>query len=507
MLTGASVHAHDWHEASVLDEYAISQRPLTPTESAEPAAGCMPAYCLREISELLDTLSRIDHLLPDGPDGRSNKWFAAFTKTREYAAKAAKSLTTEDCLTLAESLASIIGGFGDADAGFPLTPEYAACVPACRVVGVTMNQAVRRHLEINHWKAPEADRRRLCLATLLSNPNFISGLPHAGSTVKLRDLFLLFPMEVTRFMADPSNRELVGYQYPGWLCGQGFQEMGFQPSFPIEAPAEMKLAIAAPEIISNALPSVRTAIGEASSSNESNISHDSHLPGKLSKIDRCYVHGTRKALALQLAEDLDQRGKAWFSAHREILSGLARSAETNTPDGILDILPLLWECRAEIGRYTPADKDADTSRKGFRDGDTLSYVANSVMIQYLEEAEGHVPVERMFQLLSGSETQSGSCLEGYDPFHLSPFELLVLEPDAYLACIKKQSRDWLDSMSAHLKFEAEIAEDAFSDSEIPPEHTYWLKRFNKAVSRDRGKIETARKAANEWLQRQEHPTP
>lgn len=506
-LTGAAVHAHDWHKAWDLDEYALSQHPLTPTESAEPAAGCVPAYCLREINELVETLSRIDRMLPDGPDGRSNKWYAAVTKTREDAVRVRKSLTTADCLTLAESLAVIIGGFGDADSGFPLTPEYAACAPASRMVGITMNQVVRRHLETNQWKAPEADRRRLCLATLLSNPDFISGLPHTGYAVKLRDLFLLFPTEVTRFMADPSNLELVAYQYPGWLCGSGFEQTGFQSSVPTEAPAGMKLAIADAKVISSALSSVRTAIHKASSSNVTEISDYNHLPGKLSKIDCCHVHVIQKALALQLAENLEQRGETWFSAHREVLSGLARAAKSNTPDGILDILPLLWECRARIGRCTPADDDPDTNHVGCFNWDTFSYLINSVMIQYLEEAEGRIPANRMFQLLSGSALQSGSCLEGYRPFHLSPFELLVLEPDAYLACIKTQSRDWLASMWGKLNYEGEIAKDAYSESDIPPGQTYWIKRFRECVSQNHADIEDARKAANEWLRKEKRPTP
>jgi len=50
-------------------------------------------------------------------------------------------------------------------------------------------------------------------------------------------------------------------------------------------------------------------------------------------------------------------------------------------------------------------------------------------------------------------------------------------------------------------------EPTYSDIDLAPGHTYWHKRFKEAVSRDCGKIETARKAANEWLQRQEHPTP
>lgn len=501
-LTGAAVHAHDWHKAWNLDEYALSQHPLTPTESAEPAAGCVPAYCLREINGLVETLSHIDRMLPDGPDGRSNKWFAAFTKTREDAVKAGKSLTTGDCLTLAESLAVIIGGFGDADSGFPLTPEYAACVPASRMVGITMNQAVRRHLETHHWKAPEADRGRLCLATLFSNPDFIAGLPHTGYAVRLRDLFLLFPTEVIRFLADPSNREPIGFQYSGWLCGSDFDNLGLQSSFPTEAPAGMKLAIADSKVISNALSSVRTAIQEASSSNVTHDSGYNHLPGKLSKIDRCCVHEIQKALALQLAENLESRGETWFSAHREVLSGLARSAKTTTPDGILEILPLLWECRAKIGRYsTPENEDSDASQMGFRNGDTLSYLANSVMIQYLEETEGSIPQKRMCQLLCGTATDSGSCQEGFEPFNLSSFDLLVLHPTAYLACIKTQSPEWLASMAETLDYEGEIAKDAYSESDIPTARSYWIKRFKDAVSRDHAKIEIARKAANDWLRK------
>lgn len=499
-LTGAAVHAHDWHKAWDLDEYALSQHPLTPTESAEPAAGCVPAYCLREVNGLVETLSRIDRLLPDGPDGRSNKWFAAFTKTREDAAKAAKSLTTGDCLTLAESLAVIIAGFGDADSGFPLTPEYAACVPASRMVGITMNQAVRRHLEINHWKALEADRRRLCLATLLSNPDFIAGLPHTGYAVKLRDLFLLFPTEVTRFLADPSNRDPIRLRYSDWPCWGGFEQLDFHPSFPTEAPAGMKLAIADAKVISSALSSVRTASLEASSSNVTRDSDFNNLPGELSKIDRHYAHFIQKALALQLAENLESRGETWFSAHREVLSGLARAAKSNTPDGILDILPLLWECRARIGRYKSA-------QRGFAAADDLSLLANSVMVHYLKETEVNIPQKRMFQLLCGTAVDSGSCQEGFEPFNLSDFDLLVLHPASYLACIKTQSPEWLASMSGTLDHEGEIAKDAYSESDIPPGQTYWIKRFRECVSRNHADIENARKAANEWLRKEKRPTP
>lgn len=311
--------AHDWHGSSALDADLLSQRPLSEEERAEPAAGCVPLYCLREIEDLTETLARIERSLPDGPEGRANKWFATVTRAREDVARLSKSLSTEDCLTLAGPLGALIGGFERADSGFPLTPEYAACVPAGRKVGVTMNQAVRRHLDNKRWTAIDADRPRLCLASLLSNPNYNGRLPDAGYTVTLRDLFLLFPSEVVRFMSDSSNREIIGHRYPGWQSGQGYSELGFRPSMPERAPAAMKHAAADPKEINIALPMIREAINRQEINPWSDSAASVHLPGKLSKIEQRYIHGIQKNLALQLAENSACSDKMWYSAAGEWL--------------------------------------------------------------------------------------------------------------------------------------------------------------------------------------------
>jgi hypothetical protein len=126
-------------------------------------------------------------------------------------------------------------------------------------------------------------------------------------------------------------------------------------------------------------------------------------------------------------------------------------------------------------------------------------MANSVMIQYLEDTKGVIPAHRMRQLLAGCLFQSGSCQEGFTPFHLTPFDLLVLHPDGYLACIKSLSPSWVAAMP---QYDLESLKSEKHGREIADDDKFWKNHFKERFAKDRDKIESTLKAASRWLREQ-----
>ena len=496
LLLSTLVYAQNWDETSALDAYLFSQNPLTDEERMAPAAGCIPVYCLREIKIVTETFSQIEKSMPEGPSGKGNKWFAAITKVREDATKLSKSLSTEDCFTLAESLAAIISGFERRDSGFPLTPEYVACVLAVPKIQITMNYAVWRHLEDNRFSVAESKRRNLIIAALLADPTSIE-LPHPSYQLKLKDLFLIFPSDVIAFINNPTNREIIFI-----LCEDSDLE-GFGLYLSEDAPEVLKSAKSTSQNIEKLIKELNSAV-ERLNKDEFNDRDDyKALPGKLAAAERIHVYVTQKYLAIQLAENYGRRAEKWYTAHQEILAGFTQSYAENSPDGIFSIMPILWECGYEIGRYALAD-DEEVEGGGFDNADTIGWLNNNLMIRYLSELKGEIPADRMHQLVGGTQFRSGSCQEGDEPFRLSNIDLLILYPDVYLACIKSLKPEWSESLAASSVYTGYPDVKKYV-SEISGDNEYWHNRFKTALTENRPKIETTFKAVEAWF-REKHPS-